>query len=74
MVMRMSAALKDELWRRRSRGTKQYEIARRARINPSVLSAMLNDAIPLAAHDDRIQRLAGVLGLKPEDCVEEHAL
>lgn len=71
--MRISARLRDELWRRRSRGTKQYEIARRSKINPSVLSAIVNDAIPLTAEDDRIKRLAGVLGLRPEDCVEDHA-
>jgi hypothetical protein len=71
--MRLSDRIKDELWQRRSRGTRLYEIARRARVNPTTLSAMLHDVIPVAAHDKRVQRLAGVLGLTLEECVAPDA-
>lgn len=67
----ISERLRREVLIARSRGLRQYELARRARLHPTVLSAILHDAIPLQADDSRLARIAGVLGLQPSDCFDE---
>lgn len=67
--MYLSDRAKAEILRRRVRGTRQYQIARAAQIHPTVLSAMVNDMWPVSSKDERVVRLAMVLGIKAEDCV-----
>ena len=69
----ISENLKRELLIARARGTKQYEIARRAGLHPSVLSAIVHAAIPVRRGDRRVLRLAEVLGVSEADCFEEAA-
>jgi transcriptional regulator with XRE-family HTH domain len=64
----ISERLRHEVLIARSRGLRQYEIARRARLHPTVLSAILHDAIPLQADDARLARLAAVLEIPPSEC------
>lgn len=66
--MKLSETLKIELLRRRARGERQYEIAARARLHPTSLSAMLHGAVPIAENDPRVIRLATVLAMPPADC------
>ncbi len=47
---------------------RQYEIARRADIHPTILSAILHGAIGVRRDDARVARVAAVLGLRPENC------
>jgi transcriptional regulator with XRE-family HTH domain len=70
----ISESLRREVLIARSRGLRQYEIARRARLHPTVLSAILHDAIPLQPDDARLSRLADVLGIHPSDCLRGEEL
>ena len=67
--MYLSERARAEVLRRRVHGERQYQIAKMARVHPTILSAMLNRMWPVEANDERLIRLAGVLGLKPEDCL-----
>jgi hypothetical protein len=67
----LSAKLRQELFAARSRGTRQYVIARQAGVHPTIVSALLNEAIPIKAGDDRVIRIGAVLGLGPEECFKE---
>lgn len=67
--MRLSERAKHEIWLRRQAGVRQYQLGQAAQIHPVILSQMVNDVWPLRADDARVRRLAGVLGLKPEDCL-----
>jgi transcriptional regulator with XRE-family HTH domain len=63
--------LRHEILLARSRGTRQYEIARRAGLHPTVLSAILTGAVQVGPGDARIVRVAEVLGLTPAECFDE---
>jgi DNA transposition AAA+ family ATPase len=67
--MYLSSGVKTAVMVHRVRGTRQYQLARGAKIHPAVLSAMLNDMLPLKADDARVKRLALLLGLKPDQCL-----
>ena len=66
--MYVSEQARAEVLRRRMGGERQYHIAKRAHLHPTVLSAMLNRMWPIEPTDARVIRLAGVLGLTPEAC------
>jgi hypothetical protein len=70
----LSAKLRQELIAARSRGTRQYVIARQAGVHPTIVSALLNAAIPIKPRDERVIRIGAVLGLMPEECFEEGAV
>jgi hypothetical protein len=67
----LSDRLRQKVLQERSRGVRQYQIAHRARIHPTVLSALLSGAIPAKRNDPRILRLAEVLGVRESECFEE---
>jgi hypothetical protein len=68
--MRVSERLKFELLRRRATGQRQYSIANAAHLHPSVVSALVNNALPLSKNDPRVARLAKVLGLSIDECLD----
>jgi DNA-binding CsgD family transcriptional regulator len=70
----ISERLTLELLRRRASGERQYQIAKAARLHPSTVSALVNDALPIAANDRRVLRLAEVLGLTPADCFQSERM
>ena len=49
---------------------KGYEIAHQAEMHPSTLSRILNGIEDVLPGDDRVLRIANVLGLKPDECFE----
>jgi hypothetical protein len=67
----LSDRLRQKILEERSRGVRQYEIARRAEIHPTVLSALLSGAIPAKRNDARVLAVARVLGLDADVCFEE---
>ena len=70
----ISNKLRHELIAARSRGTRQYVIAREAGVHPTIVSALLNAAIPTRRGDERVVRIGAVLGLTHEECFEEPGL
>lgn len=66
----ISAKFRSELIIARSRGLRQYEIARKAKVHPTVLSAFVHDAIPVRRDDARVVAVGRVLGLEPAECFE----
>jgi transcriptional regulator with XRE-family HTH domain len=58
--------LRREVINARARGVRQYEIARRAKLHPTVLSAILTGAIPVRPSDSRLARVAEALGVSAE--------
>jgi len=47
-----------------------YKIANQAGINPTTLSKLVNGIEPLKPNDERIGRVAAVLGMSPADAFE----
>ncbi len=47
-----------------------YQIAQRAKVDPTVLSRLIHGAQPLRHKDQRILRVARVLGLSPDEAFE----
>ena len=66
----VSETLKVAIIKRRAPGVRQYQLARQAEINPSVLSAILNGIVDARPGDQRVIRLGQVLGLRPAQCFE----
>jgi transcriptional regulator with XRE-family HTH domain len=67
----VSSALRLEVLRQRSRGVRQYALARAAGLHPTVLSALINGAIDSHPGDARVLRLAAVLGVPAEQAFGE---
>src|SRR5207244_246047 len=53
-MVRVSQALKLAVLRKRADGVRQYTIARRADLHPTVLSNILNEAVPIHPYDARV--------------------
>jgi hypothetical protein len=68
--MIISRRFRQALWSRRADGERMYQIARRADVHPVALSAIMNGSLPIRADDPRVQRLARVLGLTPDECFQ----
>jgi plasmid maintenance system antidote protein VapI len=49
---------------------KGYEIAHQAEIHPTTLSRILNGIEDVGPGDQRVLRIAKILGLKSEECFE----
>jgi len=50
-----------------------YRIAQVANLDPSVLSKLLHNITRIKPMDERVLRVAKVLGLKPEKCFDKRA-
>jgi hypothetical protein len=72
--MKVSKKLKLELLKRRAAGAKQYEIAKSAKVHPTILSSLINDALPLKDDDQRVLRLAVVLGVAARHAFERETV
>lgn len=48
-----------------------YRLAQAAGVNPNTLSKLLHGCIPLRPEDERIAKIAEVLGMSPKDAFEE---
>ena len=59
----VSQRLRSALWEKRRDGAKQFELARRADMHPSQFSQIVNDIIPIQPGDERVKRIAAVLGV-----------
>ena len=68
----VSQKLRLAVWAKRAEGTKQHELARSAEVNLSVFSSLVNDHIPLRDNDERVLRIAKVLGIPPEEAFTRH--
>jgi plasmid maintenance system antidote protein VapI len=68
--MKVSERLKLELLQRRAQGVRQYRIARDAGVHPTVVSALINGALPIRDGDERVIRIGAILGFQPKDCFE----
>ncbi len=64
----VSERLKRELLHARASGVRQYAIALRAGVHPTVLSALINASIPVRDGDLRVVAVGAVLGLTPDEC------
>ncbi len=47
-----------------------YRLAQAAKVNPSVLSAIINRIIVVRPGDYRVVAVGKILGLKPEECFD----
>ena len=50
---------------------RNYKIARAAGVHPSTLSQILCGIVRVKNGDERVIRIGKVLGLKPDECLEE---
>lgn len=66
--MRISQRLRDAV---KTSGVHQYRLARRARMDRSVLSCWMNDITPVRPGDQRVLRLGALLGVPAGECFEE---
>lgn len=69
MAIRVSASdtLKAAVWQARASGTRQADIAARAGLHPTTVSKIINALEPIQPGDERVLRLARVLGISPLD-------
>ena len=65
--MMISKKLRDAV---KTSDLKGYLIARKARVNPSALSGIINNTFEVKPTDPRVKRIAKVLGLPLEECFE----
>ncbi len=47
-----------------------YRIAQKAKVNPNTLSRLINGIEPVRLGDERIKRVAAILGMNAEDAFE----
>ena len=69
--MTISERLKSAVWDWRSKGRKQYELANRAGLDPTVVSALLSGAQPIRENDARVLRLAKALRVPVRDAFDD---
>jgi transcriptional regulator with XRE-family HTH domain len=70
--MRISERLKAARWAWRASGKRQFELARLAEVDPSVLSAIFSGAVPITKEEDpRVLRIAAVLNVPPTQAFEK---
>lgn len=67
---RVSNRLRQAVWEARGKGIKQHELARAAGVNVSVFSSLVHDHFPIDPTDERVRRIADLLGLDPSDAIE----
>jgi len=70
-MVKVSPKIVEAIRKQRARGIRQYEVAMKAEVHPSVLSAIVTGAIPLQADDPRVLRLARVLRVPPREAFAE---
>jgi hypothetical protein len=71
-MLRISTELRRRVIERKMMtGERQYALAQRARLHPTLVSHFLNGSTPIRRGDPRIERLAAVLGLPSDQAVEE---
>lgn len=68
---RISHKLRQAVCEVRGRGIKQHQLARAAGVNVSVFSQIVCDHLPPSPDDDRVLRIAEVVGLDPADAFED---
>jgi DNA-binding CsgD family transcriptional regulator len=67
-MVSISPELQLEVLRLRAAGIRQYQIALKAGLHPSVVSALLKGAVPIATGDARVLALGRVLGVPADRC------
>jgi hypothetical protein len=70
MATRVSNKIRVELLFHRARGVRSYEIARQANVHPTILSNLINGALPIKAGDPRVVRIGAALGITAGECFE----
>ena len=63
---RVSDELRRRVFERRMTGERQYQIAHKARLHPSLVSHILNGSISIHYLDPRVLALARVVGVPAE--------
>ena len=71
--MTISEQLKAAVWAWRATGRKQYELAQKAGVDRTVVSAILTGAQPVRANDARVLKLAKALRVPARDAFD-HAV
>jgi transcriptional regulator with XRE-family HTH domain len=70
--MQISERLKAARWAWRASGKKQFELARLAGVDPTVLSGIFCGAVPITKPEDpRVLRIAKVLDVPPTQAFEK---
>jgi hypothetical protein len=67
----VSEAFKLAILKQRVAGVRLYRLAIDNGLTPSLFSAMLHGARPVARGDERIAKIGARLGLQPHECFEE---
>lgn len=69
-MLKVSRELRRRIFERRIVGERQYQIAHRAGLNPSLVSHLLNNSIQIQPADARVLRLADAVGVPPDRAIE----
>ena len=70
-MLKISHELRRRVFEPRMLGERQYALARRAGLHPSLVSHILNGSKPIRHGDRRVERLAAAVGLPSDQAVEE---
>jgi hypothetical protein len=63
ILLTISLRLRLALLELRAKGVRQYVLARRVGLHPSLLSHIINGSIPLHENDPRVLRIAAAVGV-----------
>ena len=66
-MVTVSSTLRAAVWAARASGRKQHVLARAAGLPPTVFSAVINDIVPVRAGDERVLRIAAIVGVRPSE-------
>ena len=70
-MLRISHELRRRVIERRMTGERQYALAQRAGLHPSLVSHLLNGSTPIRRGDQRVARLAAALDMDSDEAVED---
>lgn len=68
-MMMISPTLRLALLRARAAGVRQYAIARRLNLHPTLVSQLVNGSIPIRRDDPRVAKLAEALGVPLDEAI-----
>ena len=70
-MLRISSELRRQIFERRMSGERQYAVAHRAGLHPSLVSHLLNGSAPIQKDDVRVFRLARAVGVPADRAIED---
>lgn len=73
MLIAVSPKLRAAVFELRSAGVRQYTLAQRVGVHPSMISHLLKGSVPIHKNDARVLRLAAAVGVPADEAFATEA-